>query len=46
MTQGTVRPVRVSQIYRAPSTEVCDAWITPSKIRQWLFVGPTSEISG
>lgn len=44
MTDISERPARVRQIYRALPHQVFDAWITPSTIRQWLFVDPTSEI--
>jgi uncharacterized protein YndB with AHSA1/START domain len=40
----STRPARISHIYQASPTAVFDAWITPSILRQWLFVGPTSQI--
>ena len=38
------KAVDIEHVFSAEPGRVFNAWIVPAIIRQWLFVGPTSEI--
>ena len=39
-----IAPVTLAATYAVPPELVFDAWVKPSLIHKWLFIGPTSEI--
>lgn len=39
-------PVHVRHFYRISPEFIFDAWLKPEIISKWLFVGPSSEITG
>jgi uncharacterized protein YndB with AHSA1/START domain len=38
------QPIIIERTYKAPSEVLFDAWVTPTVMRKWLFVGPHSSI--
>src|ERR1041385_6388437 len=44
LNSSTNDPVQLSCRFDATAEMIFDAWINPAVMRQWLFVGPGSEI--